>query len=289
MLMKDEVAISNNGWDVTILPSYGANAIKLLHHGIPVLRSPSCFEDLVKEPYLYGMPILFPANRTRGGKFTFAGKEYQLPINEPGRGNHLHGLIWNATFITLAVNKNSASFKLINRGEYFPFPFAIEVSYHLTKRAFVQRTRIRNIGPTAMPALLAFHTTFCAYDTYQVPIGYRWERDPDTLIPTNKLLSLTDEEIKIAQGTASCSQPIVGYFTSTGNLARVGDFYYEVSSLFTQWVLYNGDGNQGFICVEPQTNPVNGLNYPGSHLIIKQDEELIFETRIFTVKNTSFI
>jgi galactose mutarotase-like enzyme len=43
--------------------------------------------------------MLLPyANRIAGGKYTFNGTEYQLPINDvAGLNNSLHGLLWNKT------------------------------------------------------------------------------------------------------------------------------------------------------------------------------------------------
>lgn len=283
MLTKIDLILHGDDWVATILPSCGANVVRLLHQGTAILRSPSHVEQIAEQPYLFGMPILFPANRTADGTFVFEGREYRLPLNEPERQNHLHGLLWNAPFQTTEAGYNFVRLEIENHGEYYPFPFDMSISYHLEGGAFIQRTVIHNTGFTAMPALLAFHTTFCAADTFHVPIRNRWERDPLRLLPTNRLLDLNEAEKKIAAGTAPCTRPVVGYFTSAGNRSRIGNYYYEVSPLFTQWVIYNGDGKQGFVCIEPQTNPVNGLTTPGSHLIIASGKTLSFETQIYPV------
>ena len=42
---------------------------------------------------------------------------------------------------------------------------------------------------------------------------------------------------------------INGFYQSVGGTAKVGDFWYQVSPEFQQWVLFNGDGNQSFLCI----------------------------------------
>jgi aldose 1-epimerase len=53
-------------------------------------------------PMRSGIPILFPfPNRIRDGRFTWDGKQYQLPINDPQNRNAIHGLVchrpWKVT------------------------------------------------------------------------------------------------------------------------------------------------------------------------------------------------
>ena len=42
-----------------------------------------------------GFSILFPPNRYDGGRFQIGDTPYNFPINEPDRGNHLHGLCYD--------------------------------------------------------------------------------------------------------------------------------------------------------------------------------------------------
>lgn len=271
------------GWEATILPAFGANAVRLKHHDFDILRFPSHLNELDEQPYLFGMPVLLPANRTADGTFIFEGREYRLPLNEPERGNHLHGLLWNAPFRVAAAGERFASCVIENRGEYYPFPFWMTITYQLDGKGLLQHTELLNTGESAMPVVLAFHTTFLAKGTVAVPLGKRWERDPHRLLPSKRLLPLNKAEEEIAAGVSDGTRPVVGYYTAAGNRARIGDYYYEVSPVFTQWILYNADGNQGFICIEPQTNPVNGLNDPDGHLVVASGETAVFETRIYHI------
>src|SRR6266545_236025 len=44
------------------------------------------------KPTRSGIPVLFPfPNRIRDGRYSWAGKDYQLPLNDPSGKNAIHG------------------------------------------------------------------------------------------------------------------------------------------------------------------------------------------------------
>ena len=55
---------------------------------------------------------------------------------------------------------------------------------------------------------------------------------------------------------------------------------YEASKEFDHWILFNGGGNKGLLCVEPQLGAVNGLNKPDGHRVMKPGEVLTLWTKI---------
>ena len=70
--------ISCDGYEAYINLSRGANCISLRKNDFTILREPPQNYDL-DNPYLYGMPILFPVNRIEGAEFEFEGRHYQFP------------------------------------------------------------------------------------------------------------------------------------------------------------------------------------------------------------------
>jgi aldose 1-epimerase len=65
-----------------------------------VVRAGQTLDLLYEDPDLFhggrptrsGIPVLFPfPNRIRAGRFTWDGKEYQLPPNDPAQKNAIHG------------------------------------------------------------------------------------------------------------------------------------------------------------------------------------------------------
>ena len=86
--------------------SRGGNCISLrnVRLGAQILREPK--DGTLDNPYLYGMPVLFPVNRISGGRFTFEGRRYRFPINEQATGCHLHGLLHEMPFVVAERGEN---------------------------------------------------------------------------------------------------------------------------------------------------------------------------------------
>lgn len=278
-MFENSIRLKYLGWEADILPSFGANTISLKNHDSSILRSPQSMEDLIGSPYLYGMPLLFPPNRIEGGKFQFEGKTYNLDINEPLKNNHIHGLMFDAPFSVIHLDYNRVRCVYENKGERYPFAFKMYITYTLDEKGFTQEIDIENTSDTAMPVLLALHTSFCEPETFSVPLGKRWETN-ENYIPTGNLLNITAEEQEYILGCSPKDKKISGFFTAAGNTARIGDYFYRISKNFTQWILFNNNGNKGFLCVEPQSGPVNGLNIPHGYIRLKTGETVKFWTNI---------
>lgn len=84
-----------NGAGVEVWPAHGFNCYRWF-----VTRNSRRVELLYADPNFFtenrptrsGIPILFPfPNRIRDGRFTWDGKRYELPRNDPGGKNALHG------------------------------------------------------------------------------------------------------------------------------------------------------------------------------------------------------
>lgn len=118
-----------------------------------------------------GHPILFPfPNRLKGGRFTFEGREYQLPLNESTGRHAIHGFTpktpWRV--VDQAVNSDGArlvgEFRLsIDRPdllEYWPGDCGIRVEYLLKVDELVVNATVSNHGSSPCPFGLGFHPNF---------------------------------------------------------------------------------------------------------------------------------
>ena len=99
-MLKNVVTIRGEDWEADILPETGANPVRLTFRGEAVLRPLEDKSVLAVNPFLWGSPILIPANRTDGGRFSFDGREYHLPLNEARLNNNLHGMMYTLAFPT---------------------------------------------------------------------------------------------------------------------------------------------------------------------------------------------
>lgn len=268
-------------WEAKIVPSFAMNVISLSYQGDPVLRTPENVADLAKFPFLYGTPLLFPPNLMQNDSFCFEGKEYKLayPANT-GRPIHIHGLLFDAPMTLLSRTETSLMGEFLCGKDRFPFPFLLTIICQLTEDGLTQRYIIKNIGKTAMPVLFGLHTTFVAKETFTVSIGKAWENDPTTRMPA-KLAELTGEEQAFVTGASPQGKPIHGLYTDAGGrTATSGRYKYTLSENLTHWVIWNKNGSDGMISLEPQSGPTNGLNMDGWYSRLKPGNEEMFETTI---------
>lgn len=265
-------------WFAHVAPELGGNVARLQYKGedvfVPILDE----EQMQNDPYLHGAPILLPANRTRGAKFTFEGKEYHLPVNEARNGANLHGDVHRRNFTVEEYREDAITLAFENKGEGYPFPFVLTVEYAVRDAAFVQTYRIRNTGEGNLPLTFALHTSFIEPDSFTVPIDLCQEKD-DLHLPTGRYVPLSKREARYAAGSGSKGIEISGYYRACGNVARVGKFAYTVSEDFDHWILFNGRGTLGTLCVEPQLGAVDGLN-TGACRVLSPGEELTLWTRL---------
>ena len=115
----------------------------------------------------FAAAILFPfANRIAQGKYSFNNRDYQLPTNEEGRNNAIHGLVYDKTFqvVDHHENKGFASISLVYKEKHppagFPFPFVIRLTYKLFADKLELKVNIYNTGQQDIPFTLGWHPYF---------------------------------------------------------------------------------------------------------------------------------
>lgn len=281
-MFEGAVYLNNREWSAVILPDVGANTVRLRHKEHDLLRFPENKEQLAQSPYLYGMPIILPPNRIENGAFHFDGKAYQLEINESLNGNHIHGFFAEAPFEVVSLSSNQLTCVYENRGERYPFWLDLLFTVTLHEKGIVHQLEIVNRADGDIPVAAGFHTTFAEPETFSVPIGKRWETNARH-IPTGTMLELSGQEQQYVRGCRPHGLSISGFYTAAGHEAQIGEYRYRTSDNFSQWVLFNGGGNKRFLCVEPQSGPVNSLNRPDGYIRLKRKASLRFWTTISSI------
>lgn len=169
----EEYVLENplTGEAVYILPAYGGvvRKISLSAKGQPftVLNAGETDTEFLADSF-YPSALLFPwVNRTRDGKYTFEGKEHQLPINETNLNNAIHGFVCKLPFSITKNTSDESSAELFleyrHEGDFegFPFPFCIEIQYTLTSSEGLHITHlIKNTGKGNLPMGLGWHPYF---------------------------------------------------------------------------------------------------------------------------------
>lgn len=290
--------------------SRGANCISLRNekYNIQVLREPDYSAEL-DNPYVYGMPILFPVNRISSGSFIFEDREYKFPINEPDTGCHLHGELHQTEFrlIEMSENKVLCSYKADKHNSYLMFPheFEIRIEYKLSEDGFAQRTEIINLSDKNMPVFLGFHTTFNSVfglnDKSQttkvlVELSEEYERNMSTYLPTGNKLRYDDVTMKLNNGEFNPREKSISRHYRCGRTGKmvIYDYskdlsvIYENDDKFKFRLIFNSAAD-GYICLEPQTCLVNCQNSPlnreeAGFDYIEPGETKIYHSKIYIAK-----
>ncbi|MCI0376547.1 MAG: aldose 1-epimerase [Gemmataceae bacterium] len=164
------VLSDDNGCFVEICPELGFNCYRWhIPEGEVLYATPEFFTE--NRPTRSGFPILFPfPNRIRDGRYTWEGKEYQLPLDDPAGKNAIHGFVcqrpWRVAGQGIMeesawlVAKFHGSIDDADTLSHWPADYRILVTYQFFGRRLRVAARIRNSGAMPMPFGLGFHPYF---------------------------------------------------------------------------------------------------------------------------------
>ena len=258
--------------------SRGANCVGLRKGEYKILREPDYTKEL-DNPYLYGMPILFPVNRISGGFFEFEGRIYDFGINEKNTNCHLHGIVHEKEFeiIKKSTNKIVCSYKPDKDDAYIKNnqDYRIEIEYSLDDDGFYQCTKVENLSDKNMPVMLGFHTTFNTLFANSneedilvyAGISEEYERNMENYLPTGEILAFDDVSNALLTGSFKpFDEPISRHYKAlpqgkmiiydkNKNLSMV----YENDEKYQYRLIFN---RGEYICLEPQNCMANCQNSP---------------------------
>jgi aldose 1-epimerase len=180
-----------------IAPGAGCQCLGYRAGTLEVIAGPASPDAWREHPHRSGIPILFPwPGRVAGARFTFEGREYRLPVNEPARGHAIHGFACERAF---RVTRRGAYFvtAILDSSDYpdlssiWPWPFVLEIGYEVGNGLRL-KARISNAGDSLMPFGFGAHPYFHAplnpaglrgAMLIQLDANARWPLDA-RLIPT---------------------------------------------------------------------------------------------------------
>ena len=259
-------------WTAVAAPEYGGNLLRLAWRGNELLRTTEDSYLLSATPEQYGIPVLFPPGRIDGGQFEFEGKKYYLPLNEPTRGNHLHGIALRRCW---ALKKHTADcVKMCLQSDTrapefsgFPFLFELTLIYRCLPDRLEQVLTVANLGGQAMPCAVGFHTMFQNVRMFRLETtGMCWETLPPRYLATGR--QLPDSAFDPQEEHMPELQSISGQLQAPRKIHSAwltfdwGTLEYQVDEKFGNWCLWNGNPPAGFLAVEPLCGISGGLNLP---------------------------
>lgn len=135
--------------------------------------------------------VLIPwPNRLRDGRYEWRGRELQVALSEPPRGNAIHGLVRWSNWTVEDRGKDRAVLALVmHPSEGYPFALSLKIEYTLDGRGLTVRTTATNVGAEPCPFGAGAHPYVAAGNaridacTLTAP-GAAWMETDERMIPT---------------------------------------------------------------------------------------------------------
>jgi aldose 1-epimerase len=264
-------------------------------HRWQVVREGTPRELLYSDPQFFhgakptrsGIPILFPfPNRIRDGRFSWAGKEYRLPLNDPSGKNAIHGFACRRPWrvVEHGADEHAAWVTGEFQGgrdapearELWPADYLARITYRLETQTLRINALVHNPDRMALPFGLGFHPYFHvpfvaredggAYLALANP-GQFWVLDES--LPTGELRSVdAARDLRTPRRVQELSLDDVLHCGKAGSDCRAGLFRpenrsegirVETSPAFRELVVFTPPHRQAF-CFEPYTCTTDAIN-----------------------------
>jgi aldose 1-epimerase len=271
---------ATHGVSVSIVPSFGNRAIRMLVRGQNILHVP--FDDLARlkaDRSLNGIPFLAPwANRMPEG-FWANGKRHVFDttldsIRRDGNGIPIHGMLTASPFWQVVECKaDEKSAHVTSRLEFWrhaelmtnwPIAHSYEMTHRLSSGVLEVSVTVINRAAEAMPIAVGFHPYFRIPG---VPIAEAFAHIPARLhVETDSKLVATGETTPVdfpERGSLADHHFDDGFTGLTGKVfyveGRGKRIEVEFGPKYTVAIVYAPPG-QDFICFEPMSAITNGVN-----------------------------
>lgn len=232
----------------------------------------------------HGQQLMPWPNRIADGRYSFGGRDYQLDLSEPARGNALHGLVRWARWEIVEHTEDSLTQQLV----LFPqsgwdTALRCSVRHQLSASGLVVTVQAENVGDRAVPFGYAAHPYFTLGETtvdevsMTVPAAQFLEVDPQRLLPI-AVRSVENRPEDLRDGSPLGDRDFDTAFTdlspdpSTGSSAeawRVRLTHRDRETVIWgdeqhRWIqIYTGAGRRDIgMAVEPMTCGPDAFNNP---------------------------
>lgn len=273
-----------SGSRARILPQLGFNLFEFTVHikgqQIEVIEADSGYENGQGNPSRCGIPLLFPfPNRIAAGKFSWNGKEYQLPVAKPG-AHFIHGLCLDRPWRVIEQTENSVTgeFQLSrdapDRLSLWPADFIIQCTYLVRGNTLKSRFTFKNPDSQPLPWGFGTHAYFKLpltdgsspeHCVLSAPVYQKWPLE--NFIPTGKTVPA---EIDLPDGVYYTTVKLDDVFTDLrpeGDsldcvIMDEGSGYQVVQACdknFRELVIYTPP-DRAAVCMEPYTCPTDAIN-----------------------------
>jgi aldose 1-epimerase len=283
-----------------IVPALGSNVVRFRDDnlGVEFFRYSEKVSgaEMDKQREVWGLPSLYLPNRFGKGILRASDAVYQLPINEPAFGNHIHGFLHKRAHTvksTGIIKESNTAFaeteyiydKNDEFFQYFPVEFIanvrIELGFEEGSAILSHYIKLTNVSAKMLPVSLCTHTAIQspfadggteANIRLKLPIESRIDIDKSTWLPTGKLnLPLDDYDLQYKKYTMCpvlqdiCNDMYKLEKPSERHnvivIREVGRRIYNVlGDCYKFVIVWNDGGSKGYFCPEPMTAQIDAPN-----------------------------
>jgi aldose 1-epimerase len=196
-----------HGAHEAVVVEVGGGLRSYAHDGHPVLAGYGVDEQCSAGRGQLLMP--WP-NRVRDGRYSFAGKDYQLALSEPARHNAIHGLVRWAMWTLLEHEPDRVVVGYRLRPQQgWGASLDLEVAHELSADGLTVTPRARNVGAAAAPFGFGAHPYLTA--------GEDRVDDLDLRLPARTRLTVDDRLLPVG------TEPVDGSPSDFREGRRLGD------------------------------------------------------------------
>lgn len=184
----EQYEISGGGYRA-VVTECGAGLRLLEHEGRPLVLG---YSEEEQAPAGRGQLLAPWPNRIRDGAYSFDGRDHQLPLSEPSRGNASHGLVRWVSWTLEEHTPQSVSqvYRLMSQSGY-PWTVDLHVIYDVSAEGLTVTFTATNLSSDPAPYALGAHPYLVAgpglVDEWELtlPAATRLLTD-DRMIPTDR-------------------------------------------------------------------------------------------------------
>jgi aldose 1-epimerase len=220
--------------------------------------------------------LLIPwPNRIADGRYEFDGRAEQLPLDEPARGNAIHGLVrWETWEVAERYPDRVVMAHLLHPRPGYPFTLGLRVEYALAGDGLTVRTEATNVGAEACPYGAGAHPYLAVADgsvdelKLTVPAGSVLESDDRGLPVSARPVEGTDFDFRSPKrvGGLRLDHCFTDLSREEDGRARVrlgNETSLWADRSFDYLMVFTGDGlpdvDRRSVAVEPMTCPPNAF------------------------------
>jgi aldose 1-epimerase len=156
--MAEIITLTADVLEVDLRPAVGGAVTRFDVDGEPLMRrAPQGLHDVLDASCF---PLVPFCNRVRDGRFSFRGRQVQLPPNMPGQRHPLHGQGWRAAWSIFRQEPASAILAYRHEPADWPWAYEARLSFALDPDGLTVDLAATNLSDEPMPCGLGLHPYF---------------------------------------------------------------------------------------------------------------------------------